>query len=133
MLIMQGTADPFFPWLGGPVQQGPARQSNYLSAAATVDFWVDANAAQRPADIALLPNTDPADGTRIIRETYTKTPGGAPVVFYRVHGGGHTWPGSNPSLLESLAGVGSVSQDINASRAIWAFFSGHTRASKTER
>ena len=129
MLMIQGTDDPFFPWEGGSVQQGPSRQSSYLSAAATVDFWIRANQAETSSDLALLPDVDPTDGTRVVRETYPASIGGAPVVFYRVNGGGHTWPGSTPSWLETLVGVGPASQDLDASRAIWAFFSGHSLVS----
>lgn len=127
MLILFGTEDPFFPWEGGNVQQGPSRSSRYLSARATVDYWVNANLAVRPAAVTLFPDTDPADGTRAITEHYPAGPTGAPVLFYRIHGGGHTWPGSAPSWLETLAGVGRTSRDIDASRVIWEFFARHSR------
>lgn len=35
------------------------------------------------------------DGTSIERKTFAAGKSGAPVVFYEIDGGGHTWPGGN--------------------------------------
>lgn len=127
MLMIFGTEDPFFPWEGGTVQEGPTRTSSYLSADDTVNFWVNRNGAASDAAIEALPDRDPQDGTRVYREFHSPGSTGAEFVFYRVEGGGHTWPGSHSNLLESLAGVGRVSQDIDATRVIWDFFKTKTR------
>ena len=127
MLMIFGTEDPFFPWEGGAVQQGPSSAVTYLSAADTVDFWVARNGAAAEAEVEALPDLDPGDGTRVYRETHAAGESGAEFLFYRVEGGGHTWPGSRSNLLESLAGVGRVSQDIDASRVIWDFFKTKSR------
>lgn len=127
MLLMIGSEDPFFPREGGAVQGGPPGGPDYLSVAATVDFWVDTNGSDRPAKTTLLSDRDPGDGTRVIRQIYGPSGAGAPVVFYYVAGGGHTWPGGTPPLLEVLAGVGPVSHDLSATETIWSFFKAHTR------
>jgi len=127
ILLMQGVDDPFFPWEGGTVQQGPFMASDYGSAADMVAFWVSSNGALAPPTTADIPDTDPEDGTTVFRETYTAGPVGAEVVFYGIVGGGHTWPGSPPSLT-SLVGV--TSQDIDATRTIWEFFARHARPSR---
>ncbi|MEM6989383.1 MAG: hypothetical protein AAF721_02760 [Myxococcota bacterium] len=44
----------------------------------------------------------------------------APVVVYRVEGGGHTWPGGRQYLPQSL--IGRVSRDILGTRHIFNFF-----------
>lgn len=90
-----------------------------------VTFWVENNHAQGPPEVESLPDLDPNDGTRVFRETYAAGESGADVIFYRVEGGGHTWPGSTAGALERLAGVGNVSRDISASRVIWEFFRNH--------
>lgn len=125
ILMIQGVDDPFFPWEGGTVQQGPFRQTLYLSVADTVRFWVENNRAQEPPEVEVLPDLDRDDGTRVFRETYLAGESGAEVVFYRVEGGGHTWPGGTLGVLEALIGVGNVSRDFSASRTIWEFFEGH--------
>ncbi len=127
MLMIFGTNDPFFPWEGGAVQQGPSSAVTYLSAVDTVDFWVNRNGAAAEAEVEALPDLDPEDGTRVYRETHAAGASGAEFVFYRVEGGGHTWPGSRSNLLESLAGVGRISQDMDASRVIWDFFKTKSR------
>ncbi len=118
-LIMQGTADPFFPWGGGTVNQGPFRQSQYLSAEATAAFWITCNNANpNPAETS-LPDIDPNDGTSVFRRVYAPHPGGAEVVFYSINGGGHTWPGSGDTGLRFL--LGPTCRDINASQILWDF------------
>lgn len=127
MLMILGTDDPFFPWEGGVVQHGPSSATTYLSAERTVDFWVERNRAASEPEVEALPDLDPDDGTRIYREVHAADESGAEFVFYRVEGGGHTWPGSSSNLLESFAGVGRISQDMDASRVIWDFFKTKSR------
>lgn len=126
-LMIQGTADPFFPWQGGTVNEGPFRQSEYLSAEDSVGFWVTENMAVLPPTETNLPDAAPNDGTTVLREVYAPGPGGAEVDFYRINGGGHTWPGSSDTRLIFL--VGRTSQDINATQVIWDFFEAHARSS----
>lgn len=127
MLMILGVDDPFFPWEGGLVEQGPNSTQRYLSAAETVNFWVERNNAATDPVIEALPDTDPNDGTRVYRESHAGGEPGADFVFCRVEGGGHTWPGSELNVLESLAGVGRVSRDFDASRMIWDFFKTKSR------
>ena len=127
VLLMQGVDDPFFPWEGGTVQQGPFMQSDYGSAADMVTFWVSSNSSVSPPTTEDMPDTVPEDGTTVFRETYTAGPAGAEVVFYGIVGGGHTWPGSTPRLSPL---VGTTSQDIDATRTIWEFFARHAGPSR---
>ena len=45
------------------------------------------------------------------------------VIFYRVDGAGHTWPGGKQYLPKLLIGITTGS--FNATAAIWQFFAGH--------
>ncbi len=65
----------------------------------------------------MLPATGEVTGIR-----YTGCEQNADVILYSIDGGGHTWPGSE-SLFSFL--LGRTTQDINASAAMWAFFSGY--------
>jgi len=118
-LIIQGVADPFFPWQGGSVNEGPFRQTQYLSAEDTVAFWVNHNNAVSTPVETQLPDADPKDGTTVFRRVYEANPPGAEVVFYGINGGGHTWPGSSNTWPTFL--VGATSHDIDATRVIWDF------------
>jgi polyhydroxybutyrate depolymerase len=61
-----------------------------------------------------------ADVTRI---TYD-CPAGAATVLYRITGGGHSWPGSAPSL--GLVGIlGKTTMNISANELMWEFFQDH--------
>ena len=124
-LMIQGTADPFFPWQGGTVNEGPFRHTDYLSAEDSVRFWVEENGASSPPTETNLPDADPNDGTTVFRDIFAPGPGGAEVDFYGIDGGGHTWPGNTDACLEFL--VGRTSRDINATQVIWDFFKAHTR------
>ena len=58
------------------------------------------------------------DGTSVEKWTFAGT---TPVEFYKVTGGGHTWPGM--PIGEAL--LGKSTQDVKASEVIWEFFSKH--------
>jgi len=124
-LMVQGTADPFFPWQGGTVNEGPFRKTEYQSAQESIGFWVNQNGAVTPPSETNLPDTAPADGTTVFRDAYSAGRDSAEVLFYGVNGGGHTWPGSADTWFAFL--VGRTSQDLNATRVIWDFFKTHTR------
>jgi len=51
---------------------------------------------------------------------YTDCTDDADVVYYRVGGGGHTWPGGGEQF-EFISGA--VNRDVDASALMWAFFS----------
>jgi polyhydroxybutyrate depolymerase len=61
----------------------------------------------------------------VTRRAYAGCAGGADVVLYTVHGGGHTWPGGEP-LPEWFAGA--TSSSIDATAELWAFFREHPLA-----
>jgi polyhydroxybutyrate depolymerase len=124
-LIIQGVDDPFFPWEGGTVNEGPFRSSEYQSVADTTAFWVENNGAFVPPEVEEFPDTAPGDGTTVFREHYAAGASGAEVVLYGIRGGGHTWPGSKETLLRFL--VGKTSKEIDASRIMWDFLRSHSR------
>lgn len=125
ILMIQGIDDPFFPWEGGTVQQGPFLSSQYLSMPDTVAFWTEANGALIPPVSVPYPDLDSTDGATATQDTYAAGPGGADVVLIAIDGGGHTWPGSDINFPESL--VGRTCFDFDASQVIWEFFKQHAR------
>ena len=62
-----------------------------------------------------------ANGVRT--ETYGPVGDGTEVIFIIVDGLGHTWPGGRSILPERL--VGKMSDKVNATDTIWAFFQRH--------
>ena len=71
----------------------------------------------------------------VTRREYTNCAGDAPVVFYTIHGGGHSWPGGKP-LPEWF--VGTTTNGVDATNVMWTFFrehplrSAHTAASHAQ-
>ena len=102
MLYFHGTADfvvPFDgsgePWFDPPV---PELMAN----------WADHNGCDAlPLEERVSPE--------VLRYTYAGCE--APVQWYLVEGGGHTWPGALP-----VPALGHTTRDIDASELIWALF-----------
>jgi polyhydroxybutyrate depolymerase len=98
-----------------------ARMGGLMTAEETVDFWVSHNQSSASPYTNQLPDTNPHDGTRVTRLTF-----GAynnEVVYYRIEGGGHTWPGAFINGPKDI--VGRTTDDIKASEIIADFFSRH--------
>lgn len=121
VLMINGTDDSLVPY-GGAV--GRSRVS-IVTALQTVDFWIAKNGCVTNPTATQLPDRDPDDGTRIERRMYAAGPDGAEVVFFAVHGGGHTWPGAPIQYLPEGV-VGKTSRDMDATSVIWKFFQQHT-------
>lgn len=67
-------------------------------------------------------------GTDVDERVYADCAGGASVRFFVVSDGGHTWPGSKAmqalSASPAAAIIGYTTDQIDATRLIWAFFEG---------
>ena len=123
VLVMNGTDDPLVPYQGGTVAR---TRGETISVADIVRLWVTHNRCTDRPETVLLPDRDPADGTRVRRTVYGSCAGKTEVVLYTIEGGGHTWPGG-PQYLPAAV-VGRVSRDIDATRVIWDFFAAHPRS-----
>ena len=85
------------------------------------EFWVKANRATEGPELS---SVDP--DTSVRRWRCPDSPS-SEVVFYRVVGGGHTWPGSRVPLPRAL--LGRTSRSFDASTTIWRFLAGQRRDS----
>ncbi len=81
--------------------------------------WVDINECNMIGDTIDVPNIDQGDGTTSERIEYNDCNDDSRVVFYKVIGGGHTWPGAPIN-------IGVTSHDFDASIEIWRFFRPYT-------
>lgn len=122
LLIANGTADPMIKWEGG---QGRGSGTTTVSSEENLSWWLRANrAGPRPAREEPLPDSDPEDGCRIYKTAYVAAPGGAPVVFYRLEGGGHAMPSSayplpDKPLVRRL--IGNQCRDAEGAQLAWEF------------
>ena len=122
LLHIHGTSDGVVSYAGG---------NGNVSAEQCVQSWV--SRAQCPSQpvVQALPNTNTADGSTVEEFRYAPcaplgpvgtTGAGRPgqVVFMKVTGGGHTWPGNTAPLF----GLGNVNRDFQATARIMDFFLG---------
>jgi polyhydroxybutyrate depolymerase len=117
LLAIHGTADDGVPYDGGT---GAAFDDYpWDSIAAWIGGWAQRNGCgSSPRESVVA-----ADVKRL---EYSDCTSGAGVVLYTVEGGGHAWPGRpSPEVF-----VGHVSNSINATRELWAFYRKHRRATE---
>lgn len=117
-LIIHGTKDPIIPYDGGAAGGPPGHAPHFLSAPDTASWWARHNGCTGESVHRTLPRVA-GDDPSIIEETACAGPS-AKTLFYRIEGGGHTWPGHRnwyPGFI-----VGPVSRQMDASELIWAFF-----------
>ncbi len=83
----------------------------------TIEFWRNQNGCSSNPEVS--EGTDQAgDGTRIEQFDYINCDVSSAVQYLRVINGGHTWPGAPAG-----SGLGTTTQNLDASAAIWDFFS----------
>jgi polyhydroxybutyrate depolymerase len=109
VMMFHGTDDPIVPYGGGSF-----RREGSLPA---IPEWV-ASLAQRSGCQA-TPRVIPPVGA-VSGLEYTGC--AADIVFYTIHGGGHTWPGGKPLPVWI---TGQTNTDIDASKTFWKFFMKH--------
>ncbi len=122
ILFYHGTDDIISPWDGAP-GQGPGGQQIYVLAPMTntFDFWLDYNHCEKVYEQRALDSTD--YDSNMIYVQYTGCPDTGALELYIVVGGGHVWHGVN-DFDNTL--LGEVNMDVNASEAIWEFYSRYT-------
>lgn len=128
LMIANGTQDPLMPWAGGEIW---GHRGRIRSAPETVRWWVDANRADGArAATRKLPDGDLLDLCRIHETNYPAKPGGAPVLFLAVRGGGHAMPSIAHDIPDNvLVGrlIGPVCRDAEGARLAWGFLEGFRR------
>lgn len=106
VMQIHGTADATVPYAG-----------NFLFAPIenVVALWVTKNNCSSTPVITQVPNTNTVDGCTATHYVYVNGQNGKTVEFYKVNGGGHSWPGAPINL-------NVTNQDFSASVEIWRFF-----------
>jgi len=121
ILIMHGTADPSVPYNGVVVRDQDDREVRVsLGSHDTAAFFVRRNHCSQAGSSTTFPQKGRSPGTHVLRFVPEGCDAGAPVQFWIVNGGGHTWPGV-PDVLDA-ATFGPTNQDIDAGEALWDFF-----------
>lgn len=117
--ILNGTDDPLVPYDGGRITVGNRQRDEVISTDDTVAFWRARNrCSAEETDEQII---DTRRDRMQVRRTSWEACEYAPVVLYRIEGGGHTWPSGRQYLPRFV--VGSVNRDIDGAGEIWSFFS----------
>lgn len=119
VLHFHGTADTFVPYKG--FKDGRQKVVRVRSVEDTLTAWARANGCGSPQADEKQPDIVADDGTTVTRKVWPAGPGGAEVILYTVHEGGHTWPGRTLGI----ARLGKSTRDISANDVIWEFFKKH--------
>jgi polyhydroxybutyrate depolymerase len=125
-LFMAGTADPIMTYDGKPsaltARRGP--QPPMLSMPATLDLWRVRNGCADKGAVRDLANPAKQDQSTVTYIEYQPCKSGAPVVHYRVNGGGHQMPSLEPQELSGQFQrlLGPQNNDIDGPTEIWRFF-----------
>ena len=109
VMEVHGTIDQVVPFNGVPLFSPPIPD--------LVDFWVNHNNCETPADTIPLPDINTDDMSTVNLLKYENGDEGSKVWFYIVDGGGHTWPGATIDLPNIV-----TNRDFVASVHIWDFF-----------
>lgn len=107
---IHGTADPTVPYNGS---------TGVLGAVESAEYWVTFNNCNPTPVETAVPDIDMTDMCTADHFVYSGGDAGSTVELYRVNGGAHTWPGTNPFFST----LGITNQDFSASVEIWRFFS----------
>jgi len=126
MFLLMGTADPFVPYDGGPMN-GPVLP--VVATDSLFDFWSANNGCQTSLPPEDLPDRVPDDNCTATRFDRTDCACNAGVRLFRINGGGHTWPGVELPAYELIAG--ETNEDIQASEELWTFFRSFTNTCDT--
>ncbi len=117
--VLNGTDDPLVPYDGGQIKVRRKERGLVMSTDDTIDFWRQRNDCETtPSDSAVIDEVN--DQTRVLRTTWEQCRQ-APVILYRIEGGGHTWPAGRQYLPRRR--IGRVSKEVDGASEIWAFFS----------
>lgn len=114
-IVFHGTADPVVPYDGGPSDM-------FNRPFPVIADWVAELARRNGCDAPPLALPPQGDASAV---QYPGCDQDAEVIFYTIEGGGHSWPGGGwlPRFM-----VGHTSQDVDATRLMWEFFSRHPLA-----
>lgn len=111
LIAFHGTEDDIVPY------EGIVNNSYGLTYPPVPDFisaYADQNHCNETINV-------PQEG-EISSVSYTGCAQNADVVFYTIHGGGHTWPGDTPAATPTL---GYTTRQIDATQLMWEFFIQH--------
>jgi polyhydroxybutyrate depolymerase len=111
VIAFYGTDDPLLPYGGGMVTTTRGDERGRVVAVDTLaSFLAERLGQNAPVETVVADDVSLRDWSA----------GEVTVRFYRIDGGGHTWPGGPQYLPERR--IGATTQSIDATATMWQFF-----------
>lgn len=107
VMQIHGTMDGTIPYEGNFA---------FSSIDSLVSFWRTQNQCNPSAEFEAVPNIVISDNCTAEHYTWNSNTSISSVEFYKVIGGGHSWPGA-------IVNINTTNMDFSASKEIWRFFS----------
>jgi polyhydroxybutyrate depolymerase len=117
MMYVMGTADPLVPYNGGVVSG--SNTLPIIGIEQAVNYWVTKNKCQTTLPVVNVANVNTTDNSTVSIYEYTNGTCNSKVKFYKINGGGHTFPGIK---LPNQTILGETNLDILANQELWDFF-----------
>jgi polyhydroxybutyrate depolymerase len=118
-MAFHGTADPVFPY-DASVDARFGGNADFLAQLPLDEFAEFAAAAgcdPTPVDTSM--------GTEVVRHDFMGCDDGTLRTFYEIIDGGHTWPGSAEAERWAAMGIGTTTDQIDATGVSWDFLQHH--------
>lgn len=118
IIYFHGTDDEVVPFGGG---QPTGEPIDLPAVPAAMRDWAEHNGCTADAVQKV--------GKDVTLREWTGCDAGADVDYYRIRGGGHTWPGASEFIADAIEPrLGRTTQSVDASRLMWEFFQRYTLA-----
>ncbi len=121
-LAFHGTKDKVIPYSGGTssLGNGLGIDSSFFDQNMPLEFaqFAEGNGCDPTPEVVVISD-------EVQRSDYLGCDEDVPMSFYEIQGGGHTWPGSPLGLLLT-AFLGKTTNDVDATKLSWDFFSQHS-------
>jgi polyhydroxybutyrate depolymerase len=124
-LMINGTADTFVPFAGRPF---PFFGGVLPSIEQATKFLRKLNSCTDTATVDRLSHLDPDDRSNVVITSWTNCTSTAPVVLYRIEGGGHRVPSREAGVPFAELLLGAINRDFDSAEVIWKFFKDKKRS-----
>lgn len=122
-LLINGTDDPIVPFHGGAI--APGARGSVLSTVDTLRRWIVMNKCKAEPRPFTISDRDSGDGCLAMGYQWYHGDFSSEVVFVKIIGGGHTWPGAIQYLPKIF--IGRICRDFSATKMIWDFCKRHAK------
>jgi polyhydroxybutyrate depolymerase len=113
VLQIHGTTDPVVSY---------KKKKDFYGVEETLAYWMKHDGCSTKSETTVIPNIKKHDHSTVQLIKYNNCNKHSAVWFYKITGGGHTWPGGRLRFL----GLGHRNMDLNASQAVWDFLEQYT-------